>query len=588
MFDSQFLIAVLVLALLIALVVFHIRPLLAFAGVGAALFITGAVEQTVYLDGFTNSSLMTLMVLIICSFAVEKTYHVRHLGASLFNGKFVPNYVKLLVVSSFTSAFSNNTAVVATLMGCIKKNLPSNASKYLLPLSYASILGGTLTLVGTSTNLIVSGFAQEAGLVPLSMLTTTPVAIVVVGICLVCLLCCIPLLPSSKTQEQHRENTSYFIEAQVLAVANDQSLVGKTVFENGLRDLGSLYLSEIIREGGVITPVLPNEVLQSNDRLMFSGDINALETLQQFKGLKTVGAVSEQDAHISQTVEAILVADSVVVGKTIKQVKFRSLFDASVIGIRRGNQKLSGGLGNTVLQAGDMLLLAIGNDFKDRNNLKRNFVFLDGADFGNHSGEQQTLSKAQSRWVLGGFVAVIGLSAIGLLPLLKGLLILLGAYVITGILNVQYVRRRIPFEIIVIVGSALALAHAMQTSGLADTVSGSLLTLTNGYGVYGAFIGVFLATLLLTELITNNAAAAIIFPIALATAQQYGADPMPFVMAVAFGASASFLSPFGYQTNLMVYSAGNYSIKDYVKLGLPLSIVYSITALVMIPVVYPF
>lgn len=580
MFNSELITAGLLIALLVALAVFQLRPLLAFAATGATLFVFGLVEQQTYLNGFANNSLITLMLLIICSLAVERTYYVKHLGKALFNGSPLLNYVRLLVVASFTSGFANNTAVVATLMGCIKSHFAHHAPRYLLPLSYASILGGTLTLVGTSTNLIVSGFAEEYGLSSLSMFTTTPIAIVVLLACLVCLLIGMKLLPISNQADREHSN-QYFLEAKVAS----SSLVGKTITDAGLRELGNLYLTEIVRGHAVIAPVSPDEIVQQGDSLLFSGDVKALSTLEQVHGLDVVGLTTEESSHSNNTCEVVLLPDSVCVGKSIKQVKFRSLFNASVLGVRRGDHQISGGLGNIKLRAGDMLLLAVGNDFKDRHNLKRNFVLLNPELL---ISEQQELPKRQSQWVLAGFAAVIGLSACNVLPLIKGLLLLLGALVLSGVLSVQYVRRRIPFEIIIVVGSALALANAMQTSGLAQSISSGLLSMTQGYGVYGAFIGIFLVTLLLTELITNNAAAAIIFPIAMTTAQQFGVDTMPFIMAVAFGASASFLSPFGYQTNLMVYSAGNYTVKDYLKLGLPVSIVYSITAIVMIPLVYPF
>ncbi|MBC7005663.1 SLC13 family permease [Photobacterium sp. BZF1] len=580
MIESQILTAGLLIALLVALVVSHVRPLLAFAAVGAILFVSGVVEQQVYLQSFANSSLITLMLLIICSFAVEKTFYVKQLGKCLFNGSFIANYLRLIVVTSFASGFANNTAVVATLMSCIKSQLPKQASRYLLPLSYASILGGTLTLVGTSTNLIVSSFAEQFGLQPLAMFASTPIAIVVLLACLLCMFVCIKLLPRYQVSEEVQGH-HYFIEAKVTSPL----LVGKSIADADLRNLESLFLTEVVRDGRVITSVGPSEVLQLNDTLLFSGDLASLNQLQQHTGIEVHGVKDDDNLDAEKTCEVVVLPDSVVVGKDLKQVHFRSLFDASVLGIRRGDQQLSGGLGGIKLRAGDMLLLAVGNDFKHRNNLKRNFVLLNSDILNN---EQQTLSKSQSNWVLGGFFAVIGLSAVGMLPLLKGLLLLLGTYVLSGVLTVQYVRRRIPFEIIIVVGSALTLADAMQISGLANVISSGLLSLTNGYGVYGAFVGVFLATLILTELITNNAAAAIIFPIAFGAAQQFGVDATPFVMAVAFGASASFLSPFGYQTNLMVYSAGNYQVKDYLKFGFPVSIVYSITAILMIPMVYSF
>ncbi len=575
-FANAHFVGVCVFGLLVALIFFKIRPVVAFVSTASLLFVFNTITQTQFLVGFTNSSLVTLLLLIFCSFAVEKTVYIKKLGLRLFSGTFKKSYIKLLLGSSLVSSVTNNTAVVATLMSSIKQYAPNRASKLLLPLSYASIVGGTLTLVGTSTNLIVAGFVEEAQLTPLTMLSTTLIGFCVLITCLLTLLVTTQLLPEKASEVSDPKN-AYFLEAKVSARSG---LIGKTVVENGFRDLGTLFLSEIIRDGHLISPVSPNEILQSSDRLLFSGDIHDVTGLTKFDGLEIVGeSLTETNLNL---VEVVVLHDSILCGKSIKTAKFRSLFNASVVGVRRGDTKISGGLGNVVLSAGDALLLAVGTDFKDRKNLKRNFVILND-DFSNG-----TLSKRTSNWVLTSFLTVIALSVFELIPLLKGMLILSGVYIATGILSIREIRRRIPFDIALIIGSALAIAHAMMSSGLALKVSELIIELTSGLGILGAFVGIFITTLILTELITNNAAAALVFPVAISVAQSFGADPMPFVMAVAFGASASFISPFGYQTNLMVFSAGRYKIADYVKLGLPVSLVYSATALIVIPLVYQF
>lgn len=228
------------------------------------------------------------------------------------------------------------------------------------------------------------------------------------------------------------------------------------------------------------------------------------------------------------------------------------------------------------------MLLAVGPDFKQHRNLDRNFHLL------SNSLQRPKLSMKQSLLAFSGFGLVIGLAALGLLPLLNGLLLLLAALLLSRVLTLSELRRRFPFELIMVIGSALTVAKALESSGAAELVADVMRSLFNGYGVMGAFVGVYLITLLLTETVTNNAAAALAFPIGLSTAHGFGVDPMPFVMAVAFGASACFLVPFGYQTHLMVYSPGRYRVIDYIKTGLPISLLYSAGVLVLIPLFFPF
>jgi len=575
-FNSPVWIGIVLTALLICLVVFNIRPMLAFAVASCTLFLTGSVTQAAFLNGFVNSALITLLLLLLCSFAIEKTIFIKRFGQTFFNNNKILNLVKLCISSSVASGFANNTAVVSTIMASINQNKQLIPSQLLLPLSYASIIGGTLTLVGTSTNLIVAGFVEDAGLPALSLFSTTPIAIFVIFACLVVMIpAALYLLPTRKRDEL--ASNAYFIEAKVAA---NSSLINKTVLENGFRNLNALFLAEVIRNDVLISPVEPSFQIQASDKLMFAGDLNELATLNQFDGLMVL---NDDLASINNNlIEVVITADASISGKTIKQSNFRSLFNASVIGARRGEQKLSGGLGKVKLQPGDALLLAVGKDFKNRNNLKKNFIIL------NTEATNGQLPLKQSSLVISGFGLALGLAAIGVISLLKALLVLLGCYIVMGAVSIAELRRRLPFEIVIIVGSALTVAHAMVNSGLADLMSQALLYISSGYSVMGAFIAVFITTLLLTELITNNAAAALVFPIALSLASHFNVDPMPFIMAVAFGASASFLSPFGYQTNLMVYSAGQYQIKDYFRFGLPISIVYSVTVIYVIPKVYGF
>ena len=231
---------------------------------------------------------------------------------------------------------------------------------------------------------------------------------------------------------------------------------------------------------------------------------------------------------------------------------------------------------------GDCLLLAVGSDFRQHRNIDRNFHVLSG------SFTRPLLNRRESLATLAGFAAVIALAATSLLPLFHGLLLLMAGLILGRVLSLAELRRRFPFELWIIIGSALAIAQGLTSSGAAELLAQGIQLLFNGHGVYAAFIGCYLMTLLLTETVTNNAAAALAFPVAWTTAQALGVDPLPFVMAVAYGASACFLIPYGYQTHLMVYSPGRYRIKDFLRIGLPVSLAYSAGVLLLTPLVFPF
>lgn len=272
-----------------------------------------------------------------------------------------------------------------------------------------------------------------------------------------------------------------------------------------------------------------------------------------------------------------------LVGQTLKESQFREHYDAVVVAIRRGHERLAGGLGNIELRAGDTLVLVPGKSFcKGGKKLDREFLLINGLD------SSTRLTSRHSMGVLAGFAAVIGAALLDILPMLNGLAAYLLALLLTGTVNLNEIRRRFPTDVVIIVGSALTIAHLMITTGLSEKIGLLFMEGFNGWGVYGALVATYLMTPVLTELVTNNAAAALAFPIGYSLAVSYGVEPMPFIMAVLFGASASFISPYGYQTNLLVYSVGNYQLKDYLRIGVPVSIVYSALVLTLIPLVFPF
>ncbi|MDO6465106.1 SLC13 family permease [Pseudoalteromonas carrageenovora] len=553
----------------------RISPAWLFVSAIGTSYLTGLIDLENMLVNYANPSLITLVLLVLVSTAIEKTTLIQKLSQSLSKGSLVKSVTKLGLSTAFLSSFTNNTAVVASLITAIKDNPNHSPSKLLLPLSYTAILGGTITLIGTSTNLIVNGFAVDAGMAPLGFFDFTLVGIGALSVGLITILVMLKYLPDNGKSDQ--EVIPFYLEGKV---QSGSKLIGRTVEENGLRDLKDLFLAEIIRGDERIYAVTPQQIIRQNDVLLFVGDIKSVPLLTRFDGLKVVHDNHQKD--IEHLVEVVVSQSSKFIGKTVKEARFREQFHAAVIAIRRGHDRLQGGLGQVQLQAGDSLILAPGKNFYSLPNLKREFVYISGLDLQTH------LAPKQSNIVLLSFAAVLGLSIFSVVPLVKGLLVLLIGLMLSGTIKLNEVKRRFPLELLVVVGSAIGLAKLMIGTGLAGQISSALFMVLGDFGPYGAFIAIFLMTVLFTELITNNAAAALSFPVAYSLAVGFNVDPLPFIMAVAFGASASFISPFGYQTNLMVYSAGNYRLKDYIVMGLPLSIIYSITVLTLIPLVFPF
>ncbi|AUJ68640.1 Sodium-dependent dicarboxylate transporter SdcS [Pseudoalteromonas sp. NC201] len=572
---EQVILTGIMLALVVCLFATRINAAWLFTGAIATSYLTGLIDLESMLVNYANPSLITLVLLILVSIAIEKTTLVKKLAHSMAQGSLAKAVIKLGLSTAFLSSFTNNTAVVASLITTVKESKTHAPSKLLLPLSYTAILGGTLTLIGTSTNLIVNGFAVEAGMAPLGFFDFTLVGLAVLSVGLLTITVMLKYLPDNG--KNNDEVVPFYLEGKV---EPSSKLVGRTVEENGLRDLKDLFLAEIIRGERRICAVTPQQEILAGDVLLFVGDINSVPLLQRFDGLKIVHDKHEKD--VEHLVEVVVSQSSRFLGKTIKEIRFREQFHAAIIAIRRGHDRLQGGIGQVELQAGDSLILAPSSDFYALPNLKREFVYISGLDLQTH------LSCNKSNTVLASFATVVGLSIFGVVPLVKGLIVLLAALVVLGTIKVPEMKRRFPIELVAIVGSAIGLAKLMIETGLAAEISSSLLWLLGDFGPYGAFIAIFVMTVIFTELITNNAAAALSFPVAYALASGFDVNPLPFVMAVAFGASASFISPFGYQTNLMVYSAGNYRIRDYVTMGLPLSLIYSATVLTVIPFVFPF
>lgn len=563
------LVAAIFLATIVALVVSNRRPEAIFGLTLLALVGSGQLSLQQAAAGLTNPGLITLVLLLLVSCAVDKTSLIRSLARRLVTKSYGGTFWRLFALTFCSSSVLNNTAIVASLLTPLKQNPVHPASKLLLPMNYAAIMGGTVTLVGTSTNLIVDSFLVKQGHPGFAFWDFALYGLsagLAGGLVMYLLSFLLPTIESKRPDYK-----AYFIEAKV---EEGSPLIGKTVEENHLRHLPELFLVEIVRKQHLISPVTPDILIEAGDKLIFSGNIKRVDSLAHFPGLTMF---ADSNGLLRENLTEVMISNrATLINKTLKQVGFRALFDAAVVAIHRDGEPLSGKLGNIPLQAGDNLLLATGPDFAKRNNISKNFFILS-----EHSIARK-LSAKQEALTLGGFFLAILLGATPLLDLSTSLLFLLAALTFGGIVSGNELKRHLPVNLIMVIVGSLALATALEQSGTIDILKDWLMPYLPGVSPFAALVIIYLMTLLLTELVTNNAAAALMFPFAWALVQIMEAPILPFALAVAFGASASFISPWGYQTNLLVFSAGHYRFSHFIRYGLPLAVVFSCVLLSML------
>jgi di/tricarboxylate transporter len=496
--------------------------------------------------------------------------------------------VRMMLLISFFSAFLNNTPLVAIMMPYVhnwsRRNQVS-PSKLLMPLSFAAILGGCATLIGTSTNLIVSGMVIDQDIAPdLRSLNIFDFSYVGVPMILIGLLFLYffsnKLLPSKRdaVADFSTNSREYLVEAQV---RRKSPLVGKTVEEAGLRNLKGLFLVEIIRNGYKIKAVSPDVILQQDDILIFAGDTHTIAEMVNSKTgltLPSVGMMYKKKK--TEVVEIVISHNSSLLNKTVKEVRFRAKYDAAVIAVHRNGEKISGKIGDIVLKPGDVLLLFTGEDFVNRTAHTQDFYFISKVrDF--HKVEGYKIAV-----ILGGLFLAIVLAAFKLVSLFMGLLVLLIAAFALKIANPKVLPKAIDYNLALIIVMSLALGIAMRKSGAAELIADFIISVFMPFGKVGLLFGIYLITSFLGAYIGNKAAVALVFPISLTMAANLDFQAMPFILVVSFAAAANFITPVGYQTNLMVYGPGGYSFNDFFKLGFPLTIIYMFVTIFVLSIIY--
>ncbi|EPC02359.1 potassium transporter TrkA [Litchfieldella anticariensis FP35 = DSM 16096] len=578
--------------------VIAVFPLMAFTRIGADMVLLGAVvvlltlgviDPQQALAGFSSSGLFTVAFMYVLVASIRETggidLIIRYvLGRPKDEGSALR---RLLVPVASMSGFINNTPVVATYIPAVlswSRRLALPAHRFLMPLSFASILGGTITLFGTSTNLVVNGMLADRypslamGLFDIAWVGV-PVAVIGVVYLLVV---GYRLLPERRGAEQVFENPREFtIEMEVDA---EGPLVDKTVEEAGLRHLQELFLVEIERGGNVVSVVGPGEKLKGGDRLVFAGTSAGAVELQQMRGLVPSyhGESSlEKDFKERRLVEAVVSDQCQFVGQRIREGHFRTLYGAAVLAVCRNGERVAGNLGQIRLQPADVLLLEARPPFIERHRQSRDFLLISQVN----GSARPVHEKAWMAWSI--LIGVVALATFGVLSLLNAAMLGAALAVVTGCCSIGAAKRSLDVQVLLTIAASFGLGAALENSGAAQTLATTVLGLANG-DPWLMLVMVYVVVALLTALITNNAAAVITFPIVVASAESMGVNPMPYVVAVMFAASASFITPIGYQTNLMVYGPGGYRFGDYLRVGGLLNVLVALVALPLIPQIWPF
>jgi di/tricarboxylate transporter len=553
------------------------------------LLLAGVLSPEQALSGLANEGMVTVGVLYIVVAGLRETGGIGWIVHSVLGRPRSLQHaqIRLMAPVAAMSAFLNNTPVVAMFIPAIndwaKRNRLS-VSKLMIPLSYASIAGGTCTLIGTSTNLVVNGLLmKETNSTGLTMLEIAWVGIPVTLIVFIFILLCSRWLLPERVPAISRYDDAREYTVEML-VEKGSVLSGKSIEEAGLRQLPGMFLIEIDRQGQIMPAVSSYELLHDGDRLIFAGIVESVVDLQKTKGLTPASnqiyklESSRQDRVL---VEAVVSDSCPLVGKSVRKGRFRNFYNAVIIAVARNGRRVQQKIGDIVLRPGDTLLLESHHSFVEQQRNSRDFFLVSEID-GANPPQYQKAMLAMSILAM-----MIVLVTTGWLSMLKASLLAAGLMIITRCTSGREARRSIDWQILIVIAASFGIGTALHDTGAAESIAISMIDLAGGNAEISLAL-MFAATALLSAVATNNAAAVIMFPIALTTANNLGVSLMPFVLTLMVAASASFATPIGYQTNLMVYGVGGYRFPDYLRIGIPLTLLVGLTAILVVPLVWHF
>ena len=587
--DAWFTLGVVVLGVG-ALVRDILAPDLIFLGMLAVLLVSGILSPDEALAGFSNPEVLAIGALFVVAGALQHTGALGFVATHLFGPIHSDRgaLLRMMLPTAGISAFLNNTPIVAMFTPVVfdwTRRHRVSPSRFLIPLSYATILGGSCTLIGTSTNMVVNGLMLSAGLPGLSFFELSAVGLpcALVGLTFL-VFSSRYLLPDRKELLETIEESSreYLVE---LAVTTDCPLVGQPVEGAGLRHLPGLFLVRIERAEETVAPVGPAERIRVADRLVFTGVVSTIVDLQKIRGLVPAGDHREGQEPVGQgnnLSEAVVSEDSPLNGVTIRDANFRTRYGAAVMAVHRGGRRLSGKIGDILLRAGDTLLLEASPGFARTYRNSADFYLVSEID----DSAPPKYDKAIPALV--ALIVLVTTVSIGALPMITAALLAAFVVIAFGCLSVGETRRAVDVSVLILIAAAFGVGKALEKTGAAGVLASVLVDVGAGLGPVGVLAMVYLVTLVCTEFMSHAPAATLMFPIAAETAQQFGVDVRPFAVTIAIAASAAFASPLSYQTHLMVYGPGGYRFTDFLKIGIPLDLLIFAVAMVCIPWAWPF
>ena len=566
------------------------------------LLLTGVLDPGDALSGFGNEGMITVGVLYVIVAGLRDT-GVMGWVATFVLGRpktVTMAQIRMMLPVAVTSTVTNNTPLVAAMLPAVTewgRKIGVPLSKLMMPLSFATILGGLCTMIGTSTNVVVAGLmndAVETGEIDRSFtfFTLTPIGIACAAAGIVYMLVTSRwLLPARDSAvSQLTDPREYSVE---MLVQPGSALAGKTIEAAGLRHLRSMYLAEVTRDGDVMPAVAPTLHLKDNDRLLFVGVVDSVVELQKIRGLiPATEQVFRLDGPRTERmlIEAVVSDRCPLVGKTIRDGRFRNRYNAAVIAVARSGERVKNKLGDIVLQAGDTLLLEARPAFVEQQRDSRDFYLVSRLE------DSATLRHDKAKVALAILIGMVGFAMLFEnhpwfiardFGMLHAALVAAVLMLATRCCSVNSARRTIDWQVLLVIGAAIGIGTALQQTGLAMFLAQSLISVVGDNPVM-QLAALYFATMALTEILTNNSAAVLMFPIALATASQSGLDPLPYMVAMTIAASCGFATPFGYQTNLMVYGPGGYRFSDFLRFGLPLNLIVAAITIALVPLVFPF
>ncbi|MDL1891317.1 SLC13 family permease [Sphingobacteriales bacterium CHB3] len=558
----------------------------------AILLLSGIITPQEGISGFSNMATVTVGAMFVLSAGLFRTGVVNYLGAlvvKLFKYNLWIALLATMVIVGGLSAFVNNTPVVAIflpIMLSVSRDIGTPASKLLMPLSFASMFGGVCTLIGTSTNILISSIAVRYDQAPFGMFEFSALGLIFFAAGTVYMMVIgIRLIPERKSETALTDKFGLGDYITEIILQPEAKSVGTQLINCPLVEELGVQVLEVFRDGNRLHLTPASTTLAAGDLLRVVGDVKKIKALQERVGIKIKPSMKFTDADLESEdmllVEAIVAPISNLAGRSLKQSQFRTRFNATVLAIRHRGTLMRENLGNTRLRSGDSLLMEIAKDQVDDLRASNEFVFV----------SEVGLPKFRNRKIVPALLIVAGVvstAALGLVDIVVGAITGSVLLVVFRCITMEEAYRAIDWKVIFLLAGTLSLGLALEKTGTAAFISTHLISLVGDLGPVALVAAFYLLTSLLTETMSNNATAVLLAPIAIGSAQAMGIDARPLLMAVAFAASASFMTPVGYQTNTMIYGVGRYRFSDFIKVGGPLNLIFWVLATLLIPQFWPF